>query len=74
MKTCKTRNTVFPSQKRQIEIGIGAPDIKSRPSIVFGNAITFLILSVLQSIQTRRSRPKKYVLLQDISYLLDEVV
>jgi len=41
------------------EMTSGAPDIRSRPSIVFGKAITFLILFSLQSKQTRRSKKKK---------------
>lgn len=39
------------------DIVSGAPDIKSRPSIVFGKAITFRMLFALQSKQTRRSNP-----------------
>lgn len=41
------------------EIEIGAPDIKSRPDIVFGNAITFFIFCSLHSKDIKRSNPKK---------------
>ena len=40
------------------EMGTGAPDIKSRPVVVFGNAITFFIFFVLQSKHIKRSNPK----------------
>lgn len=37
----------------------GAPDIKSRPVIVFGNAITFFIFCSLHNKDIKRSNPKK---------------
>lgn len=39
------------------EIVEGAPDIKSRPSVDFGKAITSLILDAPQMIEMYRSRP-----------------